>query len=359
MTNRTRLFKLDKRASLALLFVSVQGLACGSQDAATDTTVSANQDSSAGAPSSGAAATESKTGGAAQTTTMAGAATAGESANARARAANSGTSGTGSSATSANAPAVSTQSAGSAAPAGGEAGSGAATGDVTPAEGGTAGAAGAMATAGTMSDAAGSAGEPAAEQEDYGKGDGSDVVTIGDSWMSIATNGGGIEGALDRAGTSYRHYAVAGTQLLNGQIPSQYDQAKRLNPDIKTIIMTGGGNDVMFSGGCNTKEACTAFSQMIADGLDELWTKAEADGATAAVYIQYSRNAGTAPSDTRPDMPAVPTICTGGTFRCVFISTTDLIDRTDTVDGIHPTLDGCDRIAERVMEEMEKAGVRR
>jgi lysophospholipase L1-like esterase len=177
--------------------------------------------------------------------------------------------------------------------------------------------------------------------------------------MSYAINGGGIEAGLTRAGTDYRNYGVAGTQLLNGQIPGQYDQAKRANADIKTIIMTGGGNDVMFSGGCDTKEACTAFSQMIADGLDELWKKAEADGVTSAVYIQYSRNAGTAPAETRPDMAAVPKICSGGTFRCVFIGTTDLIASTDTVDGIHPTSAGCDRIAARVLEEMEKAGVRR
>lgn len=195
--------------------------------------------------------------------------------------------------------------------------------------------------------------------EDYGKGDGSDVITIGDSWMSYAVNGGGIEAGLDRAGTSYRHYAVAGTQLLNGQIPGQYDQAKRANPDIKTIILTGGGNDVMFSGGCNTKEACTAFSQMIADGLDELYTRAAADGVTSAVYIQYSRNAGTAPSETRPDMPAIPAICKTDKIRCVSISTTDLVASTDTVDGIHPTLAACDRIAELVVSEMEAKGVRR
>jgi hypothetical protein len=251
----------------------------------------------------------------------------------------------------------------------GSGGSGpAATGDV-PVGGASAGAA-ATAGAGGVSEGAagaagsaageGAAGEAATPQEDLGKGDGSDVITIGDSWMSIATNGGGIEGALNRAGTNYRNYAVAGTQLLNGQIPGQYDQAKRANADIKTIIMTGGGNDVMFSGGCSTKEACTAFSQMIADGLDELWVKAAADGATGAVYIQYSRNAGTAPAETRPDMPAIPKICsTNSDFRCVFINTTDLIGPGDTGDGIHPTLAGCDRIAKRVIEEMEKAGVRR
>lgn len=245
--------------------------------------------------------------------------------------------------------------------AGVEGGSGGASGgdvEEAGASGGGAGT-GSAGTGGVEAEAGAGGSEPMADPEDLGKGDGSDVITIGDSWMSYAVNGGGIEGGLNRAGTNYRNYGFAGTQLLNGQIPGQYDQAKRQNPDIKTIIMTGGGNDVMFSGGCSTKEACTAFSQMIADSLDELWMKAEADGVSSAVYIQYSRNAGTAPEETRPDMPAVPKICSGGTFRCVFISTTDLIERSDTVDGIHPTSAGCDRIAKRVLEEMEKAGVRR
>ncbi|HKU38979.1 MAG TPA: SGNH/GDSL hydrolase family protein, partial [Polyangiales bacterium] len=227
---------------------------------------------------------------------------------------------------------------------------------------GTGGAAGAMAAAGSSGAAAGSgggaAGMPATEM-DYGKGDGSDVVTIGDSWMNILTNGGGIEGALDRAGTKYRHYAIAGTLLLNGQIPSQYDQAKRENPKIATVILTAGGNDVMFSGGCNTKAACEMSSQRIADGLNELYTKLAADGVTTTVYIQYSRNAGTAPADTRPDMPASPAICTSGKIRCLGINTTDLIAATDTVDGIHPTRAGCDRIAKRTLETMEMRGVRR
>ena len=198
-----------------------------------------------------------------------------------------------------------------------------------------------------------------AAQEDLGKGDGSDVVTIGDSWMSIITNGGGIEGGLDRAGTSYRHYSVAGTLLLNGQIPGQYDQAKAINPNILTVIMTGGGNDIMFSNGCATKEACTMAVQQIADGLDMLWSTMADDGVKDVIYIAYSKNAGTAPSDTRPDMAPIPKICTTGRIRCHSVDTTDLVGPTDTVDGIHPTLPACDAIAKRVMDLMESGGMRR
>jgi lysophospholipase L1-like esterase len=280
-----------------------------------------------------------------------------------------GTSGTGAAGTTASAGnsgsgGAGTGVAGSAPPAAGSGGAGASGtgGDVTIAGmGGDAAGAGAGTGAGGMAGAAGSggaAGEPAMPV-DEGEGDGSDVITIGDSWMNILTNGGGIEGGLDRLGKRYRHYAVAGTTLINGDIPAQYNRAKAANPKIKTIIMTGGGNDVMFSNGCATKEACTMFSQRIADALDELWTKAAADGVTSTVYIQYSRNAGTAPEDTRPDTAAVPKICTSGKLKCLSISTTDIIARTDLLDGIHPNSAGCDRIAKRTLEEMVKQGVRR
>jgi hypothetical protein len=193
--------------------------------------------------------------------------------------------------------------------------------------------------------------------EDLGKGDGKDVVTIGDSWMSYFLNGGGIEGALDRAGTDYRHYSVAGTTLTSS-IPPQWDQALA-GGDVKTVIMTGGGNDIMFTGGCDTKEACEMSVQRIADMLDELWTKMSDAGVQDIVYIQYSKNAGTAPSENRPAVSPTPSICLTGPVRCHSMSTTELVAAGDTVDGIHPTSAACDRIADAVIELMETEGIRR
>jgi lysophospholipase L1-like esterase len=259
----------------------------------------------------------------------------------------------------AGAPAAGSSGAGAGATAG-TAGDAAGTGgDVMSAAGSSGSAAGASGGAGgAAAGSGGDAGAPAMPM-DQGKGDGTDVITIGDSWMNILTNGGGIEGGLDRAGTKYRHYAVAGTTLIGGDIPAQYDRAKAANPKIKTVIMTGGGNDVMFSNGCATKEACTMFAQKIADALDELWTKMADDGVTTTVYIQYSAAAGTAPKDTRPDMSPTPKICLTGKIKCLSIPTTDLIAATDLIDGIHPTSAGCDRIAKATLAEMDKNGSRR
>ncbi|MET0385370.1 MAG: SGNH/GDSL hydrolase family protein [Polyangiales bacterium] len=195
-------------------------------------------------------------------------------------------------------------------------------------------------------------------REDLGKGDGSDVITIGDSWMDYIGGGGGIEAGLDRAGTNYRHYGLSATTLLSGQIPRQYTRAKGENPSISTVIMTGGGNDIMFSGGCNTAEACEQSVAMIQAALDELWTEMAADGVKDVIYIQYSADAGTAPTGTRPKETKPVPICLTGQITCHSLPTTDLVMGA-LVDGIHPSASANDRIAAALLELMETRKMRR
>ena len=111
---------------------------------------------------------------------------------------------------------------------------------------------------------------------DLGQGDGSDVVMIGDSWMSFIDTG--IEQSITRiSGQPYRLYGVPGTRLLDGAIPGQYARAKADNPNIATVIMTGGGNDVILAGlgeDCAAGGAeCAAELEKIGAGLQELWTQ--------------------------------------------------------------------------------------
>ncbi|MEY4513027.1 MAG: hypothetical protein RLZZ450_5149, partial [Pseudomonadota bacterium] len=187
---------------------------------------------------------------------------------------------------------------------------------------------------------------------DLGKGDGSDVITIGDSWMT--TQSGGIEGGLDRAGTKYRHYSVGGTTLLSGQIPGQYDRAKSANPKISTAIMTGGGNDIMFnSGSCSTPEKCTEFSGKLTAALNVLWTKMAADGVQDVIYVQYSDNAGATPPENRSGSREPAAICSSGKINCHFVATTDIVAKADLPDSIHPNKAAHDRIAKRLLELME------
>jgi hypothetical protein len=195
-------------------------------------------------------------------------------------------------------------------------------------------------------------------RDDLGKGDGSDVITIGDSWMDYIGGGGGIQAGLDRAGTNYRHYALSGTTLLSGQIPGQYTRAKASNPKILTAIMTGGGNDIMFTGSCNTAASCEAAVKELVAAWDKLWTEMAADGVKDVILIQYSADAGTAPMGTRPKMVDQPPICTTGKLNCHYLATTDLV-MGNLVDGIHPSLAANDRIAKALLAMMEERKIRR
>ena len=202
---------------------------------------------------------------------------------------------------------------------------------------------------------------PPEMREDLGEGDGSDVITIGDSWMDYALSGGGIEGALSRAGKDYRNYGLSATQFLNGQIPRQYDTAKGRDANIATVIMTGGGNDVLLGGySCDTEEQCDRYIMDLVAGLDELWTEMSNDGVTDVIYIRYAAGAGDVPEDTGEpqDPPPVPSICLAGPIRCHSLNTDDLVDG-DLVDGIHPSRGANDRIAAAVIELMEEQGMRR
>jgi lysophospholipase L1-like esterase len=197
---------------------------------------------------------------------------------------------------------------------------------------------------------------------DLGEGDGKDVITIGDSWMSLGLNG--IQQSLLKASDQpYRTYGVAGTQLLNGQIPGQYASAKRADPDIKTVVMTGGGNDVLLTGlsqDCaNGGERCTAQLIKIGEGLAALWKQMSADGVQDVVHVLYSSDAG---AGVKTDAGAgIKKLCDSvpPPLRCHLLPTDDLVNGSLRADGVHPSNAAYDRIGKAVYDLMVAKGMRR
>jgi hypothetical protein len=225
-------------------------------------------------------------------------------------------------------------------------------GSATGAAGATGGASG---TSSASASAGSGAGAPS--HEDLGKGDGTDVIAIGDSWMLLSVSG--IQLSLVRlSGQKYRTYGVPGTQLLNGQIPGQYTSAKQANPDIKTVVMTGGGNDLLLTGQ-TTGTGATDQINKVSDGLVKLWNEMGADGVKDIVYIEYSRG-GTNEMNVNTGTAKIQPLCEGLTStRCHWVDSDLYIMKMLMGDGIHPTADGCDKIAKAVIDLMEKEGMRR
>jgi lysophospholipase L1-like esterase len=235
----------------------------------------------------------------------------------------------------------------------------------------TTGAAGAPAATGVIAGAgevgaAGAAAPPA--RADLGKGDGQDVVTIGDSYMRL--NNEGVEPSLDRiTSVVYRHHAVMGTQLSSGQIPSQYDDAKAQNPDIKTVVMTGGGNDFLqdFAASSDCPDIgpnCSVVLEAIRETMIEMWAEMAVDGVQDVFLLTYP------PTPMTNLGPAFEFIyekieqdCATAPLMCHFVNATPAFEgRTRELirgDNIHPTGEGYDILAKLVWDAMEAAGARR
>jgi len=202
----------------------------------------------------------------------------------------------------------------------------------------------------------------AAPPEDLGKGDGTDVVAIGDSWMSYDV-GTGIQDSLRKvSGQRYRVYGVGGTQLLNGQIPNQYAQARRTNPNIKTVIMTGGGNDLLRSNARVDLATGGPLTRMrideIADRLASLWTEMGKDGVQDIVYIFYSRGGGIAASVDYGTKKIQPICQSVKPARCHWVDSDETL-HMKLRDTTHPTDEGFVALAKTVYALMEREGIRR
>jgi lysophospholipase L1-like esterase len=204
--------------------------------------------------------------------------------------------------------------------------------------------------------ATGGAGGQPVPHEDLGEGDGQDVITIGDSWMNFILSG--IEQSLAAAsGRTYRNFGVPGTLMLNEQIPGQYDSAKAADPDIKTVVMTGGGNDILSSGCADA--ACEPIVDDVSARLTQLQMEMAADGVEDVIIIGY-----TYPADMTKHRSLDYSIELSNAMclktampRCHYIDST-MLDIT-LADGIHPNAAGYDLIGRTVWERMQAEGVRR
>lgn len=210
---------------------------------------------------------------------------------------------------------------------------------------------------------------------DQGMGDGKDVVTLGDSWMNL-DNSMGIQQSLEKvARRDYRNYGVPGTKLLDEVIPNQYVTAKAQGP-IKTVVMTGGGNDVLqdpllLIGECpdatfDTSSACKQRVDQCISRLSRLWADMAKDGVQDVIIIGYTEKAlallgpftkvnAYTDQKSQPACDMVP-----APLRCTAFDTDILVpDLTLGIDSIHPDAAGYDKLGAAVWKIMQEKGMRR
>ncbi len=218
----------------------------------------------------------------------------------------------------------------------------------------------------------------------------SQVIVIGDSyinWLSHTFT----QDIVDVSGQNWRMQAIGGMSMATGGagyplgifIPNQFDDAIAADPDAHTVLMDGGGNDVLVGWIANAEiEKCkdTGSSQLpvcqkvVTDALaaaDALMGRMLTAGIRDVVYFFYphipeGRPIGGPHPNEMLDyaLPQIRDFCDGikgktdGALRCHFIDMVPVFENHNPEwfnEDIHPNSEGSKAMAKVIWERMSAA----
>lgn len=207
--------------------------------------------------------------------------------------------------------------------------------------------------------------------------DNDQVITIGDSIFALS---GDLQDYLESyAGETFRQYTLSGAELKGGIIAtdvySQYNIAKNDNPNIDTIVMDGGGNDILIPSialfdpyNCKTQwyqfgrlsSRCKNFIDDIYVDAVNLLNNMDADGVDNVIYLgyYYTKN-GLFLLDSMEEAVdygdmRLSQACRNSTVNCQFIDPRSTIrDSNIIIDGIHPTKEGSRKLANLIWPALQ------
>jgi len=213
------------------------------------------------------------------------------------------------------------------------------------------------------------------------------AAIIGDSYINWVSHSLPAD-LTARIGHAFPMHAIGGASMASGGvagfIPDQYDNAKAQQPDLRFVIMTGGGNDLLvpdgnMTGASECKNSLDSPSmpicqQVIDLALDEARTllmRAAQDGVRDVVYFFYPRiPEGTIVGGTHPNtildhaLPQARAFCdnavndTHGALRCHFVDMTPVFGGDTSLfapTDIHPNLAGSAKMADAIWDTMTEA----
>lgn len=219
-----------------------------------------------------------------------------------------------------------------------------------------------------------------------------DVVLIGDSYIDWITHTF-VADIRAESGQNWPSYAIGGTSMATGgigHIPDQLITALAENPDIKAIVMTGGGNDILVAdtfmfpdaGMCtSTPDApmiadCQAIVAAALDKAKSLMNDSADAGIRDVVYFFYPHiPGGGLISGPTPNpmldyaLPRAKEVCdsalerTGGRMKCHFIDMVPVFEGktglfadavSEAGDGVHPNSMGSKVMAKEVWRVMKQ-----
>lgn len=206
--------------------------------------------------------------------------------------------------------------------------------------------------------------------------DNDQVVAIGDSIFALS---GKLQDILEeRAGKTFRRYTLSGAELSGGAIATsivdQYEIARRDNANIDTILMDGGGNDILIPAifldpnQCKTpwsrfgrlSSRCKAFIDDIYIDAVNFLNEMHADGIDHLVYLgyYYTKN-GLLLLDSMEEAVdygdmRLAQACAYSAVSCTFVDPRSAINDSDIIiDGIHPNTNGSRKLADLVWPQLQ------
>jgi hypothetical protein len=210
---------------------------------------------------------------------------------------------------------------------------------------------------------------------------GDSVLLLGDSYMAISAQAFGTElqrlaqeagslGRNDKYTDRSKNGAQMVGQLIAAPIPTQYDDEKNADGHIKTVVMDGGGNDVLIgNGACVTisappeNKSCVTTVANAAAAATKMFEKMADEGVENVVYFFYPHlpgggiifgNKALEKQTLDYAFPIVQEACESAPLNCIFVDTRGLFPDTggEFQDGIHPTVPNIKKIAGKVWKTM-------
>jgi len=203
--------------------------------------------------------------------------------------------------------------------------------------------------------------------------DRNDVITLGDSIFDL---NGVIQATLeDNAGETFRNYTQSGAEISGGSlapsVESQYATANATNGAIDTVVMDGGGNDILIPAtlfdpyGCRTKWYRWNPSQSCVNLLGDIYVSGvnllnqmDADGVQDVVWLGYYElprgNANLTEILLLGDAYLDHACNTATTANCHYVSTLGSVPASQVEsDDIHPTPAGSVNLAGQIWPVLE------
>ncbi|MFT5591743.1 MAG: lysophospholipase L1-like esterase [Oceanicoccus sp.] len=197
--------------------------------------------------------------------------------------------------------------------------------------------------------------------------DRSEIITLGDSIFDLS---GDIQRILeDRAGQTFRDYTLSGAELSGGivanSVERQYSDAKSTDANIETVVMDGGGNDILIPAiildpyGCRTHwwrwSISRSCKNLINDqyvNLVNLLNKMDADGVDNIIYLGYyelPRGNKNLTSALNYGDEKLGQACNNTTGNCTFLDPRGMVPASDVLsDNIHPNANASRTLADLI-----------